>query len=83
MPKAGVNDPAGDAIGNGLRSLGFATIERVRAGRTFHLLVAAASGDDAKEQAVAACERLLANPVIETFQVAVVRPVSQDAGGGR
>ncbi|MGB3327827.1 MAG: phosphoribosylformylglycinamidine synthase subunit PurS [Thermomicrobiales bacterium] len=76
MPKQGVNDPQGDSILSGLRSLGFAETGRVRCGKLIRLDVEAASEEDALARATAMCEKLLANPVIEEFEVRAV-PSSQ------
>ena len=69
MPKAGVNDPHGDAVMSGLRSLGFAGAERVRVGKLIRVEVRANSEAEAMEQGTRMCEKLLANPVIEEFIV--------------
>lgn len=69
MPKAGVLDPQGKAIGHALSSLGFAGVGEVRAGKVIELDLNEA--DPAKAQAVAEdmARRLLANTVIESFKV--------------
>lgn len=72
MPKQGVNDPQGDSILSGLRSLGFAETARVRCGKLIRLEVDAESEEDALSRAAAMCEKLLANPVIEEFEVRAI-----------
>jgi len=62
-----VLDPQGQAILRGLHALDFPTIEDVQAGKYFRLTVRAASLDEALATASDACERLLANQVIERF----------------
>ena len=69
--RAAVLDTQGQAILRGLRALEFAPIEDVRAGKFFRLTVRAATADEALATAARACERLLANPVIETFDLAL------------
>ncbi len=71
MPKAGVLDPQGKAIGHALASLGFAGIADVRAGKVIEFELA--ESDPAKAQAAAEemARRLLANTVIESFRVEV------------
>lgn len=69
LPKTGVNDPEGEAILGGLRSLGFDAVRQVRAGRLFTLEVLAGSAGEASEQAATMAERLLANPVIQVFEI--------------
>ena len=69
MPKTGVLDPQGKAIGHALASLGFAGVGEVRAGKVIELELT--ETDPAKAQAVAEdmARRLLANTVIESFKV--------------
>lgn len=71
-----VNDPQGLAIRDGLHNLGFDTISGVRAGKYLRLTVNAASVDEAAETVNAACEKLLANTVIEEYRIAVTEPVT-------
>jgi phosphoribosylformylglycinamidine synthase PurS subunit len=66
-----VNDPQGRAIQAGLKSLGFAAVQRVRAGKYFEIQVEAANAAEAERQAEDMCRKLLANPVIEDYRVAV------------
>ncbi len=71
MPKAGVLDPQGRAIGHALHSLGFADVGEVRAGKV--IVLDLGETDRARAQATAEemARRLLANTVIESFSVAV------------
>lgn len=69
MPKQGVNDPHGDAVMAGLKSLSFSSTQRVRVGKLIRVEVQARSEADALDQGTRMCERLLANPVIEEFVV--------------
>ena len=66
-----VNDPQGQAIHGGLRSLGFTAVERVRAGKYFEILVDAPYATEAARQVDEMCHKLLANPVIEDYRVDV------------
>ncbi len=66
-----VNDPQGQAIQGGLKSLGFDSVQRVRAGKYFEIQVDAATAADAERLAEEMCRKLLANPVIEDYRVAV------------
>lgn len=84
LPKPGVNDPEGDAILGGLRQLGYAGVEGVRAGRLFELFVSASDAAAAEGIVGAMCDRLLANPVIETYRVSVrerIGPPDRDVTG--
>ncbi len=62
-------DPQGKATQHALHDLGFASIERVRVGKHIELWIEAASEEEAMALARAACEKLLANPVMEDFQI--------------
>jgi phosphoribosylformylglycinamidine synthase len=65
--KPTINDPEGLTIANALRTLGFDTVESVRAGKYLQVTLEAASRSNAEAQAREMCEKLLANPVIEQF----------------
>lgn len=69
--RAAVLDPQGNAILRGLHALGFTQIDGVHAGKYFALSIRAADADAALAEAHRACERLLSNPVIETFALAL------------
>lgn len=73
MPKQGVNDPQGDAVMSGLRSLSFSETERVRVGKLIRIEVSAHSEEDAIDQGTRMCESLLANPVIEEYVVSAAQ----------
>jgi phosphoribosylformylglycinamidine synthase subunit PurS len=67
-PKRGILDPQGEAVGSSLRQLGFAVAE-ARVGRLVDVEI---DGDDptaAREQLERMCEQLLANPLIESFEI--------------
>ena len=85
LPKEGVNDPEGEAISGGLRSLGHGGVGQVRAGRFFRLILAGDSAEAATAEATTICEQLLANPVIHTYHVSVrekLPPSSVEGLGG-
>ncbi len=65
-PKEGILDPQGQAVERALPALGFEGVSNVRVGRLVELDVEDAS------QVRAMCERLLANPLIEDYEVLVV-----------
>lgn len=71
MPKAGVLDPQGKAIGHALEGLGFSGVGEVRAGKVIELELAETDPGKAKAQAEEMARRLLANTVIESFRVEV------------
>ena len=66
--KPTVNDPQGLTIAAGLQSLGFVGVSDVRAGKYIEVSLSAASAEDARAQADAMCDKLLANPVIESYR---------------
>lgn len=68
----GVNDPQGNTVRDALRALGHADVRRVRVGKVIDLVVDAKGSADAQERAERMCRELLANPVIESFEVEVV-----------
>ena len=67
MLKPSVNDPQGLSIRNALRTLGF-DVEAVRAGKLIQVRLAAADRAAAEVAVQQMGERLLANPVIETYE---------------
>ncbi len=67
--KNGVLDPQGKAISNALGTLGFAGINNVRQGKFIEIDVAEDNPDKAREAAEAMCRKLLANTVIEDYQI--------------
>ncbi len=71
MLKEGVLDPQGEAIRHALGSLGFRGVEAVRQGKVIELDLAPGTAD-AEGEVRRMCERLLANTVIERFEVEFV-----------
>jgi phosphoribosylformylglycinamidine synthase PurS subunit len=69
-PKQGILDPQGEAVQGSLQKLGFA-VGGARVGRLVDLEVEAGSAQEAKDQVERMCQELLANPLIESFQVEV------------
>ena len=69
--RPGVLDPEAQAIERSLRSLGFAGVSGVRKEKVIELELAAEDRAQAEAQARDMCEKLLANPVIETYAVSV------------
>jgi phosphoribosylformylglycinamidine synthase len=71
MPLKELLDPQGKAVHSGLGNLGLKSIEDVRIGKNITLQVEAASEDEAKNIAEQASKKLLANPVMEYFEISV------------
>lgn len=69
MPKNGVLDPQGKAIGHALGTLGFSGVGEVRAGKVIELDLAETDPAKAKAAAEEMARKLLANTVIESFKV--------------
>jgi phosphoribosylformylglycinamidine synthase len=70
-PKRGILDPQGQAVGSSLRQLGF-HVGEARVGRVVDLEIEAASLAEARSDVERMCEELLANPLIESFEIELV-----------
>lgn len=68
-PRRGILDPQGKAVEGALHSLGFEGVSSVRVGRHIVVDTDAGSEDEAVASVTEMCERLLANPVIEDFEI--------------
>ena len=71
MPLKELLDPQGKAVMGGLANLGLAGIKDVRIGKNITLQIEADSADAAKEIAEEAAKKLLANQVMEMFEVVI------------
>ncbi|MDQ3994319.1 MAG: phosphoribosylformylglycinamidine synthase subunit PurS [Actinomycetota bacterium] len=69
-PKQGILDPQGEAVESSLRQLGF-RVDEARVGRLIDLDVEASSPTEARAEVERMCERLLANPLIESYEIDV------------
>ena len=67
-PKPGILDPQGEAVESSLRQLGFA-VAGARIGRLVDLEVGASDPAEARAQVERMCEQLLANPLIESYEI--------------
>ncbi|MEI9990100.1 MAG: phosphoribosylformylglycinamidine synthase subunit PurS [Rhizomicrobium sp.] len=67
--KTGVLDPQGKAIGHALNGLGFGAVGEVRQGKVIDLELAETDAAKAKADLKAMCEKLLANTVIEKYEI--------------
>ena len=81
MLKSGVLDPQGKAIADALHRLSYTTVSDVRAGKLFRIEVDTADASHAREVGREMARQLLANPVIEDFEVALETAAA--AGGSR
>ncbi len=71
MLKSGVLDPQGKAIAHALGTLGFTSVNDVRAGKVIELDLAETDPDKARATAEDMARKLLANTVIESFRVSL------------
>ena len=69
-PKPGILDPQGQAVEASLRQLGF-SVGDARIGRVVDLDVDAADAEQAREAVERMCQQLLANPLIESYEIAL------------
>lgn len=76
MPKEEISDPQGQAVERTLPSLGFDTVDEVRVGKRIEIVIEAPDQPAAEEIAVAMCDKMLANPVIEDYELEVL-PVGE------
>jgi phosphoribosylformylglycinamidine synthase PurS subunit len=71
MPLKELLDPQGKAVMGGLQSLGLRNVQDVRIGKSIYLQIEAGSADEARQVAEEAGRKLLANPVMEYFEISV------------
>ena len=69
--KPSVFDPQGSIVTEALHSLGYASVRDVRQGKYFELDIDAGTPDEAKRLASEAADKLLANPIIESYRIEV------------
>ena len=70
--KEGILDPQGQAVERALPALGFQGVSSVHVGRLIELEVADGDVAAARERVAEMCEQLLANPLIESYEVEVL-----------
>jgi len=68
-PRQGVLDPEGRAVQAALRDLGYRDLADVRTGKFFELDITTSDPERARELTREMCEKLLANPVIEQYEI--------------
>jgi phosphoribosylformylglycinamidine synthase len=71
MPLPALLDPQGKAVSSNMKNIGLSTIDNVRIGKHITLEVEAGSQAEAVEQVKTACEKLLANQIMEQFEFRV------------
>jgi len=76
VPRKGILDPQGKAVADALHALGFSGVADARIGRHVVLDVVAPNAQAASAAVREMCDRLLANPVTEDFEIAAVEGVA-------
>jgi phosphoribosylformylglycinamidine synthase PurS subunit len=71
MPLRELLDPQGKAVMGGLQNLGIRNVQDVRIGKSIYLQIEAKSAEEARLVAEEAGRKLLANPVMEYFEISV------------
>jgi phosphoribosylformylglycinamidine synthase len=79
VPRRGILDPQGKAVADALHALGFASVGDVHVGKHIVLDLTADSKDDAQRQVREMCNRLLANPVTEDYELASIAAIHAEA----
>jgi phosphoribosylformylglycinamidine synthase subunit PurS len=69
-PKQGILDPQGEAVETALEHLGF-NVSQARVGKVVDLEVDAPTAEEARAQVERMCEQLLANPLMESYEVEI------------
>ncbi|MFN3665999.1 MAG: phosphoribosylformylglycinamidine synthase subunit PurS [Sediminibacterium sp.] len=73
MPLKDLLDPQGKAVLGGLTNLGLGSVTDVRVGKHITLQIDAATEAEAKQIAEDACKKLLANPVMEFYEIEMIQ----------
>ena len=72
MLKDGVLDPQGEAVKHALNSLEYNTVESVRQGKVIEIVLDETSEKTANKSIQEMCEKLLANTVIESYEIEII-----------
>jgi phosphoribosylformylglycinamidine synthase len=70
--KSGILDPQGKAVNNALHHLGYTEIQNVRIGKLIELEIEGKNGTDIQNRIQEASHKLLANPVIEDYEIEII-----------
>lgn len=68
-PRKEILDPQGKAIRGALERIGFSEVKQVRAGKSFEIELGSEDAQEAGEKLAAMCEKLLANTVVEEYEI--------------
>jgi phosphoribosylformylglycinamidine synthase subunit PurS len=72
----GVADPQGATVERALPALGYTNVTELKIARSIRLFVDAVDVDAARLQVTEMCERILANPVIEAYDISISEMVA-------
>ena len=72
MLKSGILDPQGEAIKNALNSLGYNEVSSIRQGKVIEINLDETSEEKAKNSIEKMCKKLLANTVVENYQIEII-----------
>ncbi len=72
MLKKGIFDPQGQAVKNGLESVGFDSVDGVRVGKIIEIDLKSTDRNKAAGEVNEMCDRMLANPVVESYQFEIL-----------
>ena len=72
MLKDGVLDPQGEAVKHALNSLEYNTVESVRQGKVIEIVLDETSEETANKSIQEMCQKLLANTVIESYEIEII-----------
>ena len=71
MPLKALLDPQGKAVTGSMKNIGLPEITNVRIGKHISIEIEAASKEAAQKKAEEACKKLLANPIMEFFEISI------------
>ena len=72
MLKSGILDPQGEAVKHALNSLGYDQVKSIRQGKVIEINLDETSVSKAKKSIEKMCEKLLANTVIESYEIEII-----------
>ena len=78
-PRPSILDPQGKTVHHALGELGYDDVKRVRMGKYAELWIAEDDATKARQVAQEACEKLLANPVMEDFEIEIEEVEEEEA----
>ena len=72
MLKSGILDPQGEAVKNALNSIGYNEVSSIRQGKVIEIKLNEMSEEKAKNSIEEMCKKLLANTVVENYQIEII-----------